>query len=54
MSWLGVIPAGHVSHDVDPFFEVYNPLEHNSHFTAKFVDEYVPVLVVDDVEVCKS
>ena len=43
MSWWGCIPTGHVSHDVDPFFDVYSPFEHNSHFTVKFVDEYVPV-----------
>jgi hypothetical protein len=39
---------GHVSHDVDPFVDVYSPFEHNSHSTVKFVDEYVPVLVVND------
>ena len=38
---------GHVSHDVDPIFDVYSPLKHNSHSTVKFVDEYVPVKVVN-------
>ena len=38
---------GHVSQDVDPFFDVKSPVEHNSHSTVKFVDEYVPVLVVN-------